>query len=40
MSLLCPKDACRAKPGMCLHEKVLGVVLLAVAALLLLRRPL
>ncbi len=40
MSLICPKASCRAKPGMCVHDKLLGVLVLVLAAILLLRRPL
>lgn len=38
MALICPSESCKAVPGMCRHEKILGIALLALAALFGLRR--
>lgn len=38
MALICPTEKCKAVPGMCRHEKILGVVVLVLAALFALRR--
>lgn len=32
MALICPTQKCKAVPGMCHHEKILGVVVLVLAA--------
>ncbi len=37
MSLACPLENCRAKPGMCLHDKIVGILVLVAAALFLVR---
>jgi hypothetical protein len=31
MSLMCPMEGCKAKPGMCIHEKMMMVVVLVAA---------
>ena len=37
MSLFCPRAECKAKSGMCTCEKIMGLVILAVAAFFLIR---
>jgi hypothetical protein len=31
MSLMCPMEGCKQKPGMCIHEKMLMAIVLVAA---------
>jgi hypothetical protein len=37
MSLFCPMEKCKAKPGPCTCEKIMGAVIVLVAVALLIR---
>jgi hypothetical protein len=37
MSLFCPRAECKAQPGPCKCEKIMGLVILAVVAFFLIR---
>ena len=37
MSLMCPTNSCKAKSGMCSHEKMMMIAALMVAAFFLIR---
>jgi hypothetical protein len=37
MSLFCPRESCKAKPGMCNCEKIMMVIVIVVAAFFLYR---
>ena len=38
MSLMCPMGSCKAKGGMCAHEIIMGLMVVAAVAYFLIRR--
>jgi len=37
MSVMCSMESCKAKSGMCAHEKIMGFIVMAVAAFFIVR---